>query len=298
MNATSPRDPGPKDPVDLLWLLIAYKNIHEVDDYIDHLDAIRGNRKYRYAICDNSPEPQESRHSHRDDVRTTLRPDNPGYLDGGLAALEAADPTNWGHSKWIALSNTDLDWVTGDPAKSLAKHDHRIPQLLAPRITEGALSIEKNPHVLRRRSEARLRLNRLLTLTKYSTLVYQSAALMRTRLGGGNSSLRRDASAWSGAHPSGTQFYSPYGAIMFFSNAFEPWKTLPRGVPLLAEEYFIAETARQYSAPVTYVPQMHVYHEAHTTTGPKVTLRRASGTSKAFREIYWHSRNRSNETFP
>lgn len=281
-----------QEAVDILWLLIAYKNLDEVDDYIDHLDHIKGDSCYRYAICDNSPTSGRSRHEGRPDVCRTSRPDNPGYLDGGLAALSEASERGWNDAAWVSLSNTDLEWISGDPNVRLAEHDHDLPVVLAPRITEGPTCIEKNPHVMTRRSLRRLQINRILTFSKYSTMAYQTAAMLRAQFGGGSSKVRRASQEWELAHPQGTRFYSPYGAVMFFSHGFAAASSLPRGIPLLAEEYFIAEAAQAIDAPVVYEPRIHVHHNAHTTTGPKVTARRAAGTSHAFKRVYEHARQR------
>lgn len=278
----------------VLWLLVAFRNMREVDLFVDHLDQIRtGGAEFIYAICDNSPEgPTASRHGGRDDVVLTSRPDNPGYLDGGLAAMAAAGSAVWEPCDWVVLSNTDLVFRTGDPTSVLQTYDASSATVLGPRITEGATSVEKNPHVFARRSVRRLWANWLLTSTTTSTMAYQTVAAGRLRFGQGEAGVRSDASSWERLHPRGERFYAPYGAIIFFSHDFFEVTGLPRGVPLLAEEYFIAETARDSGTPVFYESRIHVHHSAHTTTGPKITARRARGTSRAFRAIYHHARSR------
>lgn len=274
----------------ILWLLVAYHNLHEVDRYIDHLDSLAGSgTRNQYAICDNSSSHVGSRHAHRNNVVVTLRPDNPGYLDGALSALRRAADQDWSEADWIGLSNTDLTWRSGDPGRHLTKYSSTDPRVIAPRITEGSSNIDKNPHVLRRRPYARLALNRAATFTTTSTLIYQIAALSRIKLSTVSSSSRSNPRRWSERFPSGTSFYSPYGAVMFFSRSFAPDRNLPSGVPLLAEEYFIAESAASLDAPVTYVPELSVHHDPHTTTGPKITRRRAKGTRRAFKSIFNHA---------
>lgn len=284
-------DTHPSAPIDILWLLIAYNNLEEVDEYIDQLDSIKEERSiYRYAITDNSPTTGVSKHADRSDVAFVARTDNPGYLDGGRAALSAARDVGWASERWVALSNTDLLWTSGDPAPRLGEHRHEAPCIIAPRVTEGSPPIDKNPHVIRRRTSRRLALNYVATSTVATSLVYHLAALIRSRLGRGTSADRRTPSAWARQYPPGTEFYSPYGAVMFFSQGFDAENSLPANVPLLSEEYFIAEAASRIPAPVVYEPRIHAFHDAHTTTGPKIHPRRARGTRTAFKAIYTDSR--------
>jgi hypothetical protein len=85
--------------------------------------------------------------------------------------------------------------------------------------------------------------------------------------------------------PSGTRMYAVYGAIIVFSRGFLSRVDLPEHVPLLAEEFAIAEVARRADVPITFEPRLHMHHDPHTTTGPAVTPRRAAMLSKAFRYI-------------
>ena len=269
----------------ILWLLVAYKNLDQVDDFVDSLRAIPGSGRFSYAICDNSPMPGVSRHTGSPDTVVVARPDNPGYLEGALVGLDAHTRAG-GSPEWVAISNTDLELRSGNPLDALASHDPGRPLVIAPRITEGESLIEKNPHVLERRSLGRLRANAIVARTPRAAMLYQLGSLVRWKLSHKRGTTRHDSTSWEHRFPAGTQFYSPYGAIVFFSRGFFSVGGLPRNVPLLSEEYFVAEAAVDAGAPVLYEPAIHVHHAANITTGPKVTLARARGTSKAFRTIY------------
>lgn len=265
-------------------LLVAYGNMQEVDTFVDHARAMLG-QGISFAICDNSPQAVISRHCGDPQVTITMRPDNPGYLEGALVALEARTLATEERPDWIVLSNTDLRFETTNLRQRLAAYNASAPLVIAPRVTEGQRRIEKNPHLATRRTLRRLRLNSLIAATPLSAMAYQTGALLRGSLRQGVSRLREVPDEWARIHPAGTRFYSPYGAIIIFSRGFFEAGGLPRNVPLLAEEYFIAEAALEYDAPVIYEPDIHVHHSANTTTGPRVTLRRARRTSAAFRAI-------------
>lgn len=266
-----------------VMLLIAYNNMDEVDGFIDHIRSLDPRQDVAFSICDNSPTPKPSRHRGAADVTTTARPDNPGYLDGGIQAL-AEYQRNCEMPDWVILTNTDLEVQSSNLACTLSEnHDAGLPIVLAPRITEGEARIEKNPHVRQARSVTRLRVNRLLTATPVLTLAYLSASGLRHRTAAASA-----ASAPATASPlaeANTTMFSPYGAMIIFSRAFVESLGLPKGVPLLAEEYAIAQTAALNRVPVVFEPRVHVHHVAHTTTGPGVSMRRARMLHKAFRYI-------------
>ena len=226
-----------------------------------------------------------SRHEGSADVVTCRRPDNPGYLDGGLAALARYREATSTLPEWIILANTDLVFRTSGVVEHLSRtYEAREPLIVAPRITEGDTRVEKNPHVLNRRSRARLRTNHALTAAPILAFGYLTLSVMRRGiarlLASGGAKTRGQVSA-----EAGQRMYSPYGAIIIFSRGFFERIGLPGGVPLLAEEFAIAETAERHGAPVVYDPAVHVHHEPHTTTGPKITWRRARMLSTAFRYI-------------
>lgn len=278
---------------DLIWLLVAYRNLGQVDDFVDQLRALPGSERFGYAICDNSPETGVSRHANCPDTVFVARPDNPGYLEGGLAGLDAHVTAAGGAvPEWVALSNTDLSFRSGNPLTALALHDAHKPCVIAPRITEGESCVEKNPHVVARRSLRRLRANATFAIHPITTMAYQLMAIVRSDVLKRREAGRHHSRAWRETYAEGTVFYSPYGALMFFSRRFIEARPLPRRVPLLAEEYFIAEAAADHGAPVLFEPRIHAHHDAHVTTGSKVSLTRARGTSRAFKEIYLDARRR------
>lgn len=276
---------------DLVWLLVAYKNMSEVDLYVDHLRRLPGSERFRYAICDNSPLPVPSRHAGAPEVEIVTRTDNPGYLEGALVALGAATDGDR-LPDWIALSNTDLDIRSGDPLEVLSQWSRDVPVVVAPRITEGETMTEKNPHLLHRRSKRRHAVNAVATSTRASSLAYTGMHALRWKLSHRFRTSRHATTAWQDDHPDGMHFYSPYGALMFFSRGFFTAGGLPRDVPLLSEEYFIAEAALEHGAPVVYAPGIHAHHTPHSTTGPKVSVARADGMTRAFRAIHQHAGNR------
>lgn len=265
---------------EIIWLLIAYKNMADVDAFVDKLDRLRGpSTSFVFGICDNSAVHVPSRHEGRQDVFTVERSDNPGYLDGARAALQAIPQEVRDRAGWVALSNTDLTISSGDPSNVLSILPAGSPVVVAPSISEDDGVIEKNPHVLLPRSLTRHRLNRVMTCTPTMAMGYLLLSRGRHQL-----RLRRPVEAREVAAP-GQQMYSPYGAMIFFNRAFMQRTGLPAGVPLLAEEFAIAESARLVQAPVVFEPGIRVAHDAHTTTGPKVSRSRAVMLTRAFAYI-------------
>lgn len=267
-----------------MMLLVAYGNMDEVDAYIEHVRC-KVTTKLTFAVCDNSPAAMRSRHEGDPNVTIVERPDNPGYLEGALVAMRARRAQVDADPPWIILSNTDLHFETSDLLSVLSRYDSKRPLVLAPRITEGLAKVEKNPHVVSRRSLRRLRANGFMASTALTAMAYQAGSLILHAVRGGGSALRRRPASWAAAYPAGTEFYSPYGAMIIFSSGFFRAGGLPENVPLLSEEYYIAESALAHSAPVIYEPAIHVHHQEHTTTGPRLTLRRARLTSIAFKAI-------------
>lgn len=270
-------DASRPDPA-VLFLLVGYHNLPDVRTFIDRVKS--HSPHVAFSVCDNSETGLTP--NMGDGVVVSRRSDNPGYLDGGLTAWREYVRLNPARTmpSWIVLSNTDLD-IRGEEVECvLSDHDPAVPVVLAPRITEGTRQLEKNPHQMERRSRTRLRVNHWVTLTPSMALGYVVLAALRVRR-----RERRTTSTPELTAQPGTRMYAPYGAVMAFSRAFMTEVGLPDGVPLLAEEFAVAERARIARAPVLFEPRLHFHHEPHTTTGPRVTRRRSRMLSRAFRYI-------------
>lgn len=262
----------------LLLLLIAYNNGDEVRDFIDHARRRLGD-SVSIAVCDNSLQPDEIGFADADVA--VHRPENPGYWGGGMAALEAYRAAGNFEPSWVGLSNTDLTFERTDTIELLNEWGVDRPLVVAPRITEGEDRVEKNPHLSRARSTTRLKLNHLATATPrlaYMYLVLTAAKYHAARAVGRVPSLVDLPSR-------GTAMHSPYGALIFMNRRFLEAATIPDHVPLLAEEWAIADGARRIGAKVVFEPGIHVLHDPHTTTGPKVGMGRAHMLSTAFKFI-------------
>ena len=147
--------------------------------------------------------------------------------------------------------------------------------MIAPRITEGPERWEKNPHLLRARSPERLWVNVLAAggiLRAYGYLILSKVRHTRNVSKGNLGEVA----------PAGTTMFSPYGAVLIWSAGMVERHGLTDNVPLLAEEYAVAEVARRADAPVVFDPSLHFVHDPHTTTGPKVSVRRARMLVRAF----------------
>lgn len=266
----------------LLLLLVAFGNAEEVNDFISHVRATC-QAPISFAVCDNTPGGSGPITSDADCI-VTARPDNPGYLEGALHALRAFQsqrPT----PEWIAITNTDLTFRRGDLLTVLSRYDSDVPVVIGPRITEGVDAQEMNPHVVTPRGLGRLRLNHWTTATPvlaYGYLGLHGAKFAVTR----SRRTRTGASSPDPRHLTPSDMFSPYGAMMFFSRAFMTHVGLPPKVPLFAEEYAVAETARRAGARVRYEPDIHVNHDSNSTTGPRLSWRRAKALTVAFRYIY------------
>lgn len=268
---------------ELLFLAVSYKNEAEVNTFYKHVNDINGN-VVSFAIADNSPDgnPQNLPLG----AVTVTRTDNPGYWGGAVAALDQYLSIGYEMPNWIVLTNTDLTFASGPLTQTLKAYDPNVPLVIAPRIIEGRERTEKNPHVVLPRSKRRLLLNHLLTYTPRFALIYLVASAFRHRV----RTMRAGPTKNPGGAP-GSSMHSPYGAIVIFSKAFIENVDLPDFVPLLAEEWAIAELARDCKAPIVFEPTIEVFHDAHQTTGPKLTSTRARMLSTAFRYIY-HEANR------
>lgn len=273
----------------VLVVLVAYNNHADVESYIDHLGRLETGTSLRVAICDNSP-PGAAKPFH-EDIPQVTRADNPGYLEGGLLAYEAACGTEYDEPDWVILSNTDLSFRKHELGRVLSHYSADEPLVLAPRITETDVLLDMNPHLRQRRSLARLSANYALSSTPLLCRGYLAANALRERRRAGR------AGVGAGTPPAdvlqGARMYAPHGAMVIFSRGFMQRAALPREVPLLAEEFAIAETARQIGAPVLFEPRLHAHHEAHATTGPLGTRRRAALLTVAFRYILEHRLGRA-----
>jgi len=256
----------------ILYLIVEYRNREEVDAFSEHVKQIH-NSDCVVAVCNNTPDeaPPLTQRTSAIDILVS-RPDNPGYLEGCWVALDAAYASGIA-ADWIAVSNTDLD---------LSLSEFRVlelygdaPAVLAPRITEGP--VEKNPHVLKPRSNFRLKLNHLATYTPILALPYlvASAASAKWRTGPPSTSLAKQ----------GSRMFSPYGALILFNRAAMDSIARPRMVPLLAEEWAIATACKTAGVDILFEPNIHAIHNAHQTTGGPVTIARARMLSRAFRYI-------------
>ena len=263
----------------LLLLAVAYGNRAKVRDFCITIRGLYDPEMVHIAVCDNSPD-RDGDFEFASTVATT-RPDNPGYWGGALAALDAYCRHNAVMPEWIAITNTDLDYKSADMLQVLSSHASSSPLVIAPRITEGM--IEKNPHLLAPRPRWRLWVNHLLTYSTSIAFGYIAASRLRSYVRSKNGGERKKALA-----PSGTRMYSPYGALIFFNAAFVSARPLWPNVPLLAEEWAIAEMAIERLAPVTFEPGIWVRHEPHQTTGTKVSRRLATMLSRAF-EFIWET---------
>lgn len=263
----------------LLWIAVAYGNRNEVAQFVDGVAPI-GGELYGWAICDNSAEPVPALNVSTSHVFVS-RPDNPGYLEGALVCIDEWRARYGTLPEWVVLTNTDMKLVSGDPLDALKKFDPTVPIVLAPRITEGPTSIEKNPHVLVSRPRWRMRVNRWAAATTGLAWLYLVASRARLALNGRRRRRTVRNGRPSDADPA-TLMFAPYGAMIFFSRAFLELNAIPRNVPLMTEEYFIGEASRAAGAPVVYVPEIHAHHAAHQTTGAKVSWQRARAISRGF----------------
>lgn len=272
----------------VLFLVVAYRNADQVIEFVRTMCG--RDSQIGFAVCDNtetqSDASREQLHSAlaAHPAIVTFRPDNPGYLDGALAALAAWRAAHDGAlPEWIVLSNTDLTNEGELFSEALGTLPHDEALVLAPRLTEGPTRIEKNPYQLARRSNLRLHLNALVALTPRSAYAYLWMASIKFR-----GRLRQQGATPTSVvsvAPAGTRMYAVYGAIIVFSRGFLSRVDLPEHVPLLAEEFAIAEVVRRADVSITFEPRLHMHHDPHTTTGPAVTPRRAAMLSKAFRYI-------------
>lgn len=267
----------------LLLLIVCFKNHEEIADFVKHCE-VELDGLCDFAICDNSPEDEQR---DMDDllgalgpsVRWTLiqRPDNPGYLEGGLLALESFVAAH-GWNSWILLSNTDIELVGGASWVRLLDRDHSVPLVLAPDVLEGSPERHMNPHLYTRRSIRRSFVDRWFCATTMTALIYLSLHLLLEGV-----RRRRPEEVLAG----GTRtIYSAYGAIIVFSKTFMQLNAIDRNVPLFAEEYAIAEAALNSSVEVTYDPSIVARHAANAVTGPTLTRFRAKRIGTAFRYIY------------
>lgn len=272
----------------ILFLLVAHNNPSEVESFIEHIQGRCPNLDLAFAICDNSRNPVEWTNEARECV-LTYRPDNPGYLEGALLALDAYLLKNKSVPKWTFVSNTDLVLIGGlSELLRLDDPSPRIPCVIAPRITEGSSELDMNPHEISPRRTWRKALDVALTWTPRLAVTY-----LAVHNGRRASRFRRESlQSWGTKRqvpPAG--MYSPYGAIFGLSQAFIEQCSLPRRVPLFAEEFAIAETARAHSAPVVYTPSVHFFHAANASTGLLPSRERAVLLSTAFRYIWQHRRH-------
>lgn len=268
----------------LLFLLVAYHNMAEVEEFIAHLREKDPSDSFRIAVCDNTENAVDPDHGRAGiGYVLTARPDNPGYLEGALEAHRSYVAHGGEPVDWIVISNSDLRLRSEGLLSILdSRYDPCVPVVVAPRVTE-AFGVEKNPHVLEPRTAARLRANRVLTATPTIALGYLRVSALKAAFRARRRSARGPHE--EKAIPERQTIYSPYGAIVIFSAAFFDEVGLPPDVPLLAEEFAVAEAALKAGAPIWFEPQIHFFHEEHSTTGPKVTRRRAHMLSRAFRYI-------------
>lgn len=272
----------------VLFLVVAYNNYAEVDEFIRMTRCLPDSELLAFSICDNSKMGEGSLGS--DEVTVTWRPDNPGYLEGALTALETFVRENGAMPEWVFLTNTDLTFESTGLWEGLGRHSASEAVLLAPRVTETDSKLDKNPHLQRARGSKRLAFNALLTSTTSLAYVYLALSAMRDRFG-----ARAPKKPVPPDRPDGfSTMYAPYGAIVGFSRAFLEGHALPRNVPLFAEEFAIAEVARRSHVPVVYEPRIHVHHHAHTTTGLLGSRRRAAMLRVSFQYIWRFCR----EPFP
>lgn len=266
---------GPR-VTDVLFLLVIYGNHEEVAEFISGREADTTTR-YAYAVCDNSRGSENWRPPPDADALVVERPDNPGYLEGALFALDCYIESRGLLPNWVFLANTDLTFSSTHLSAILnGGYDASQAVVIAPRISDGK-GLERNPHLLAPRPLWRLAVNSVLTrfvVVAYCYLVASSVLSWLLRRGGVSDS------------DSPSTVYAPYGAIVGFSRRFLEDVVVPRNVPLLAEEFVLAEVARRAGVPVAFEPRIRVHHSGRSTTGPSVSWDRARLLSAAFQYIY------------
>jgi GT2 family glycosyltransferase len=266
----------------ILFLLVAYRNVEQVAKFVEHLRALDYRDTFEVSICDNSPDEQQGLLQELS-CYVTARPDNPGYLEGALEAMRHYKRCGGSMPDWIVVTNTDLTFVNGGSFSSLEDRDPSEAVVYAPRISEPH-GVEKNPHLLVPRSGWRNEVDKWLTSTQSLSRAYLLGSIVLQR-------ARRARNCWSPRPQSvaETVMYAAYGAIMIFSRQFFSQISFPMNVPLLAEEYVVAELARTIDAPIRYLPEIHATHTPHSTTGGRVSASRARLLRRAFSYIdAWH----------
>lgn len=282
--------PASVAPTSVVWAVVNYCAADSAREFITDLDATFASStiKLNLAVGDNSPDTEltpDDLNRAAPNSRTVLaaRPDNPGYLPGALAAIDALGvdfPT------WVVISNTDLQF-DNDVAEWLEIRTHQdqldTKTCIAPQVYCNDTQSFLNPHIRERPALHSVLTRWALTRTQ------QGLAVMERR-----SRSRRLAKPATGAPSEVEHIYACHGTIWIFSGAcFESIRSSLEGTPLYAEEITVAETLRRDGIPLVFEPSLRLNHTPHVSTGQSSSTARANRWRRAYSHMVGLRLNRN-----
>lgn len=236
--------------------IIYYDNFNEVASYIKELEKQTDAEKIIVGITVNKDSTKEAHllSSNIVDLQIFYPNENLGYLNGLFYSYDSL--VNMGFSsKWIAFSNTDIEFERQDVFEKLLEKDYD-PKIfcVAPSILEKNRRTYENPQYLERYSLESIN-KRIKIFSKpkvanlYVRLSKVKAKLVKTK--------KQDSCF----------VYSAHGAYFFLNKKFLDKVSHKYMSLMYSEEAFIAEEVRLLGGKVYYDSDLEVLHNESQTTG-------------------------------
>lgn len=267
-------------------LTVNYKSEQSTLDLLASLERLNGFESLAVVIIDNCPGEEKSlrlrqastKHSN---LQLLVSDNNRGYFGAAQFGLDHFLVQGHVLPEWIIVCNADVLVADQEFLSKLCSHDCREVGVLAPRIRLRYSGDDQNPFMRQRPG----RLSRAKLRLIYSNYLF---ALLWDWLSRAKKALK----IRSGRHQADESafretIYAPHGAFLILSRRyFETGGYLDNELFLYGEELSVAEICRSLALPVTFEPQLCVWHDEHSTTGHAISRSSYKYQHKALKHVF------------
>lgn len=245
-----------------LNVIIYYKNIDEVCDYIDNCIE-HGTEYVDIALVINSKLDSEEKKrvekikNDNDNLMIFDFGDNVGYLNSLLLVIQKIDINDY---EYFILSNTDIAYETPNFYHDLLNKDYpESVGCIAPSVYSTKAKGYSNPHYKERVNKRKYKL---------LSFVFAHPLIGKTYLKLAEKKYIHSRSQNNAAEEESCYVYSPHGCFMIFTKSFiKEIYGYVYGVKLYSEEACVGELLRKKEMKCYFDKDIRVSHNESTVTG-------------------------------
>ncbi len=246
----------------ILFILVVYFNEDEAESFFKSQLKEQSNQDYHVLIVNNGSNSHEkfsSKFNNFSNIEIIGTGQNLGYLGGASLAIKYFREKFPTSDPLVILSNTDIEFVEKDFLEKLLSVERNY-DVAGPSIVSTITNSQLNPFSEKRYSKLKLKFLHRIYSIYFLYVVYQTLSLLKRKFFSEKpaKSLLKDI----------LLVYAIHGSFMIFGPGyFKKGGNFNFGSFLYEEELFIAEQAKHFNMRTIYIPDLHLLHREHATTG-------------------------------